>query len=147
MSGDGLVVGAGEGDQLFNPVGGQVTFKGRTPGVTIFESVIAPGDGPPLHLHRNEEESLYVLDESFRFQLGDDIVAAERGALMFVPRGVAHCFQNMGDAPGTLLITFTPGGMERFFELTGSDPSKFAEAAAQVGMEVVGPSLAQRQPS
>jgi oxalate decarboxylase/phosphoglucose isomerase-like protein (cupin superfamily) len=66
---------------------------------------------------------------------------------MFVPRGVAHCFQNMGDAPGTLLITFTPGGMERFFELTGSDPSKFAEAAAQVGMEVVGPSLAQRQPT
>src|SRR3954447_4059399 len=108
MSGDGLVVAAGEGDQLFNPVGGQVTFKVRTPGVTIFESVIAPGDGPPLHLHRNEEESLYVLDGAFRFQLGEEIIEAPRGSMMFVPRGVPHCFQNVRTEPGTLLITFTP---------------------------------------
>src|SRR3954466_13029495 len=147
MSRDGLVVGPGEGDQLFNPVGGQVTFKVRTPGVTIFESVIAPGDGPPLHLHRNEEEALYVLDGTFRFQLGEEIVEAPRGSMMFAPRGVPHCFQHVGAEPRALLITFSPGGMERFFELTGSDPAKFAEAAAQVGMEVVGPSLAQRQPT
>src|SRR4051794_35458713 len=145
MRGDGLAVGPGEGDQLFNPVGGQVTFKVRTAGITVFESVIAPGDGPPLHLHRNEDEALYVLGGTFRFRLGEEIVEAPRGSMMFAPRGVPHCFQNVASEPGTLLITFAPGGMERFFELTGSDPSKFAEAAAQVGMEVVGPSLAQRQ--
>jgi quercetin dioxygenase-like cupin family protein len=149
MDATALVVGPGEGSRLFNPVGGQVTYKvrGEESGgrMTVFESVIAPGEGPPLHVHANEEETLYVLDGAFRFQLGEELRDAPRGALMFVPRGVPHCFQNTGEEPGTLLITFAPAGMEHFFELIGADPSKFAEAAAQVGMEVVGPSLAQRQ--
>ena len=143
-----LIVAPGDGHKLSNPVGGQVTFKVRgsqSDGeVTAFESVIAPGDGPPLHTHANEVEILYVLDGSFRFQLGDDVVEAPMGATMFVPRGTPHCFQNAGAHPGTLLIVFAPSGMERFFELTGADRSAFAEMAAKVGMEVVGPPVGTR---
>ena len=141
------ITGPGAGETIRNPVGGVVTFKVRGSesdgSVTVFESVIAPGDGPPLHVHAGEEEVLYVLDGDFRFQLGDDVVAAPRGATMFVPRGTPHCFQNVGETDGRLLITFTPSGMERFFELTGGDRSVFEAAAAQVGMTVVGPPLAE----
>jgi quercetin dioxygenase-like cupin family protein len=139
------VVGPGDGEVVRNPVGGVVTFKtvgsdsdGR---LTAFESEIAAGDGPPLHVHANEDEILYVLDGQFRFQLGDTVHEAPPGALMYVPRGVPHCFQNAGDRAGRLLIFFTPAGMEHFFGLTGGDPEAFKAAAAQVGMEVVGPPL------
>jgi quercetin dioxygenase-like cupin family protein len=140
-----LVVGPGGGETVRNPVGGIVTFKAtgmETAGaLTTFESVIAAGDGPPLHTHAREDEVLYVLEGEFRFQLGDDVHEAPEGSLMYVPRGVAHCFQNVADDPGRLLIFFTPAGMEHFFALASGDPAAFEKAAEVVAMEVVGAPL------
>jgi quercetin dioxygenase-like cupin family protein len=140
-----LVLGPGAGDSVRNPVGGLVTFKAtgaETAGrLTAFESEIAPGDGPPLHVHAREDEVLYVLAGEFRFQLGDEVHDAPPGALMYVPRGIPHCFQNVADSPSRLLIFFTPAGMEHFFGLTDGDRAAFEAAAGQVGMTVVGPPL------
>jgi quercetin dioxygenase-like cupin family protein len=140
-----LVIGPGGGETVRNPVGGIVTFKGTgatsAGRVTTFESLIAPGDGPPLHTHAREDEVLYVLEGEFRFQLGDEVHDAPVGTTMYVPPGVPHCFQNAGETPGRLLIFFTPAGMEHFFALSGGDPEEFAKAAEVVGMEVVGPPL------
>jgi quercetin dioxygenase-like cupin family protein len=140
-----LVVGPGGGETVRNPVGGIVTFKAtgaETAGaITVFESVIAPGDGPPLHTHGREDEVLYVLEGEFRFQLGEEVHEAPEGTVMYVPHGVAHSFQNASDHPSRLLIFFTPAGMEHFFALTGGDPDVFAKAAEVVAMEVVGPPL------
>jgi quercetin dioxygenase-like cupin family protein len=140
-----FLVAAGDGDQLRHPLGDHVTFKirGSDSGgtVTVFETQVAPGAGPPLHVHANEEEVIYVLDGKFRFQLGDEVTDAAHGALMFVARGVPHCFQNVGYGRGRLLITFTPAGMERFFELAAGNRSAFEAAGEQVGMTVVGPPL------
>jgi hypothetical protein len=36
--------------------------------------------------------------------------------MAFGPRGTPHCFQNIGDNPGRLLVITTPSGLERFFE-------------------------------
>jgi quercetin dioxygenase-like cupin family protein len=107
----------------------------------MFESVIGPGDGPPLHTHAREDETLYVLEGEFRFQLEDEVHEAPMGTTMYVPPGTPHCFQNSGETPGRLLISFTPAGMEHFFALTGGDPEAFKKAAEVVGMEVVGPPL------
>ena len=140
-----VVVGPGGGETVRNPVGGIVTFKttgeASASRVTVFESLIAAGDGPPLHTHAREDEVLYVLEGDFRFQLGDEIHEAPVGSMMYVPPGTPHCFQNSGETPGRLLITFTPSGMEHFFALTGGDPEAFEKAAEVVGMEVVGPPL------
>ena len=58
---DPLVVAAGEGLTIQGPAGGPLTFKARaeqTDGaLTVFENVIAPGDGPPAHLHKAQDES------------------------------------------------------------------------------------------
>jgi quercetin dioxygenase-like cupin family protein len=146
----------GEGTTVPNPVGGSLTFKVRgadTDGaLTVLESEIAAGEGPPYHVHANEDETLYVLEGSFRFRLGDDVHAAPVGSFVHVPKGLPHCFQNVGDSPGRLLVTFTPSGMERFFErfaeiAPGSDPADaFRLAGAEVGMQVVGPPLAATHP-
>lgn len=148
MSGRGIVVQAGGGTEVRSPIGGAVTFKvrgGETGGrMLAFEASVPPGEGPPLHIHANEDEILYVLRGEFRFQLGDSIEAAGVGGMMFVPPGTKHCFQNVGTEEGTLLIVFTPAGMERFFELTDGDRALFEQVGAQVGMEVVGPPLSAR---
>jgi quercetin dioxygenase-like cupin family protein len=144
----------GEGGTVDNPLGGDVVFKARgeqTEGtLTAFETVVAPGEGPPLHTHAYEDESLYVLDGEVRFKLGDEIRAAPAGSFVFIPRGAPHTWQNVGDGPARVLIHFTPSGMERFFDgfaaLETPGPAAFETVGAEVGMDVVGPPLAESDP-
>jgi quercetin dioxygenase-like cupin family protein len=141
----GVVLGPGGGEMVDSPVGGMLTFKatgavsaGR---VMAMESLIPPGEGPPLHVHAKEDEMLYVLEGEFRFQIGDDLHDAPAGSFVYVPRGVPHVWQNAGETPGRLLVYFTPAGMERFFALADGDRAAFDSVAEQVGMSVVGPPL------
>ena len=146
--------GPGEGGTREHPLGGEVAFKVRGEqadgSLTAFETVVAAGEGPPLHTHAHEDETLYVLEGEVRFKVGDELHAAPPGSFVFVPRGMRHTFQNVGDEPARILIHFTPSGMERFFdrfaELDEPGPDAFEQAAAPAGMEVVGPPLAQSDP-
>lgn len=143
-----------EGESVGNPLGGALAFKVRgehSDGrMTAFETFVAPGEGPPLHTHAHEEETLYVLEGDVRFKLGNDLQRGGPGAFVFIPRGVRHTFQNVGDGRARVLIHFSPAGMEHFFErFEASDkrgPDAFAEFAAEVGMTVVGPPLAVSDP-
>jgi quercetin dioxygenase-like cupin family protein len=151
-----FAVGPGEGETIEGPAGGPLTFKARGgqtgDALTALENVIAPGDGPPLHTHRDEDESWYVLEGALRFRLGPDLHEAPAGTFVFVPRGVVHAFQNVGERPARILVLFTPSGMERFFDRFAQlepgppDPRVFAEIGGAVGMEVVGPPLAVSDP-
>jgi quercetin dioxygenase-like cupin family protein len=144
----------GEGGTVDNPLGADVVFKARgeqTDGtLTAFETLVGPGDGPPLHTHANEGESVYVLDGEMRFKLRDEIQAAPAGSFVFIPRGAPHTWQNVGDGPARILIHFTPSGMERFFDgfaaLEAPGPAAFETVGAEVGVGVVGPPLAQSDP-
>ena len=149
-------VAPGEGATIQGPAGGPLTFKARgeqTSGaLTLFENVIAPGDGPPLHTHAGEDESWYVLEGALRFRLGDEIADAPAGTFVFVPRGTPHCFQNAGAEPARIIVMFTPSGMERFFDRFATlpagpvDPDAFRSIGADVGMDVVGPPMAATHP-
>jgi quercetin dioxygenase-like cupin family protein len=145
-----LVVEAGAGLTIQGPVGGPLTFKARgdeTGGtLTAFENVIPPLEGPPLHVHANEDEAWYVLEGDLRFRLDADVRSAPAGSFVFVPRGTPHCFTNVGDTPARILVLFTPAGMEHFFDrfasLSAPDPDAFRHIGRDVGMDVVGPRLA-----
>lgn len=150
-----VTVGPGEGATIQGPAGGPLTFKVRgeqTDGaLTAFENVVAPGDGPPLHTHSNEDESWYVLEGRLRFRLADERRDAPQGSFVFVPRGVPHCFQNVGETPARILVAFTPSGMEAFFDRFAAQDGPprmeaFERATEGTGMEVVGPPLAQSHP-
>jgi quercetin dioxygenase-like cupin family protein len=150
-----VAVAPGEGVTLRNPVGGAVTFKLRAPEsgrrLTAFETVVAPGEGPPLHVHASQDEVLYVLEGDVRFRLGEELHAAPVGTFVFIPPGTPHTFRNDGSEPARLLVLFTPSGMEGFFErihaagVGPGDRDGFVRAAAPVGMQVVGPPLAADQ--
>jgi quercetin dioxygenase-like cupin family protein len=146
----------GDGMTVRGPVGGPLTFKvraGETGGrMTALENVIPPGEGPPLHRHAREDETWQVLDGELRFRLGDEIHSAPAGTFVFVPRGVPHCFQNVGDGPARILVIFTPAGMEEFFERMAELPEDadmpvaFRSIGHDAGMEVMGPPLAVSHP-
>ena len=156
MSGEprAVAVSPGEGEAIRSPIGGDVTFIARgeqTNGaLTALDVGVQPGEGPPLHVHGREDECVYVLAGDLRFKLGGELSATPAGSFVFIPRGVAHCFQNVGEEAGRMLVTFTPAGMEGFFdrlsELTAFDLDAFRRTAAEHGMEVVGPPLAQSDP-
>jgi quercetin dioxygenase-like cupin family protein len=151
-----FAIGPGKGETVQGPAGGPLTFKARgeqTNGaLTLFENVIAPGDGPPLHTHAGEDESWYVLEGVLRFRLGDEVASAPAGSFVFVPRRTPHCFQNVGEGPARIIVMFTPSGMERFFDRFATlpagpvDPRVFGRLGAEVGMDVVGPPMAATHP-
>jgi quercetin dioxygenase-like cupin family protein len=143
----------GDGPTVQGPAGGPLTFKARgeqTGGaLTAIENVIAPGDGPPLHVHAREDEAWWVIEGTLRFRLGEDRAQAPAGTFVFVPRTVPHAFQNVGETPARILVLFTPAGMERFFDAfatTPAGPGAFASAGREADMDVVGPPLAVSEP-
>jgi len=81
----------------------------------LIEAVIAPGSGPPAHLHRNEDELFYLVDGRLEVTVDGETEELARGSLVLIRRGMPHSFRNPGDCATTLLLLFVPGGFERFF--------------------------------
>jgi mannose-6-phosphate isomerase-like protein (cupin superfamily) len=69
----------------------------------------------PLHLHTREDEYSFVLEGRMGALLGDDVVEAGPGDLVFKPRNQWHTFWNAGDEPCRILEIISPAGFERFF--------------------------------
>jgi quercetin dioxygenase-like cupin family protein len=79
------------------------------------------------HVHRNGEESFYVLDGRFTFTLGDEDVEAGVGSFIIVPRGTRHLMR-AGAGGGRLLTLWTPGGPEALFvELSRLPPDSIRD--------------------
>lgn len=100
---DPIVVAPGDGTTVQGPAGGPLRFLVRgaqTDGaLAAFENVIAPGRGPPLHMHEREGESWYVLEGMLRFRLGEEMRRAPAGSFVYVPPRTPHCFQNVSGTP------------------------------------------------
>lgn len=115
-----LVVVERDAGKVWNLFGLQIVgkvFSRDTGGAfAVIESRVPPGGGPPRHVHEHEDEMFYVLEGEFEFSSGDETARAGRGALVVLPRGLPHGFRNVGDRPGVLINTITPGGFEAFFE-------------------------------
>lgn len=89
-------------------------------GVALIEHPIPPRTlAAPLHRHEREDEYSYVLEGRMGAQLGDDVVYAEAGDLVFKPRRQWHTFWNAGDTPCRILEIISPAGFEHFFDELG----------------------------
>ncbi len=115
----------------------------HTTGVfSVTEAVIAPQAGPPLHIHHDADEWLYVLDGRVHFICDGKRFDAGAGGLLGIPRGVRHAFRNFGDRPARMLGILTPAGFERFlFDMEGRQPADIARLGPDYGLEIVGPQI------
>jgi quercetin dioxygenase-like cupin family protein len=90
----------------------------------VVEEDIAPGDGPPLHVHDTADELAYILAGEFTWQIGELRAKGGAGTVAFVPRRTAHTWQNSGSEPGRMLFVFSPAGFERFLMELSSVPQE-----------------------
>jgi quercetin dioxygenase-like cupin family protein len=79
--------------------------------MTIIEITEPPGYEAPLHVHRNEDESFWILDGDATFEVGDTKIEAHAGDYAYGPRDVPHRF-TVGAAGCRMLFILTPGGFE-----------------------------------
>jgi mannose-6-phosphate isomerase-like protein (cupin superfamily) len=73
----------------------------------------------PYHRHAREDEYSYVLEGRMGALLGDDVVYAEAGDLVYKPRNQWHTFWNAGDSPCRILEIIAQPGFEHFFNELG----------------------------
>jgi quercetin dioxygenase-like cupin family protein len=97
----------------------------------------------PLHRHTREDEYSYVLEGRVGALLGDDVLLAGPGDLIFKPRNQWHTFWNGGDQPARILEIICPAGFERFFAelvdlggVTNVDPRELAGLCARYELEM-----------
>jgi mannose-6-phosphate isomerase-like protein (cupin superfamily) len=94
---------------------------GGTLGAAEFRGSEGPWTIP--HVHEHLEESFYVLEGSFTFTCGEDTLEAAPGAFVVIPRDTPHVL-SAGPGGGTLLVVWTPGGLEQMFIEIGGLPSE-----------------------
>ena len=113
------VLGAGEGECVkLLALGVRFMIDGETTAgsFSLVDHPLPPRAlGAPIHTHRNEDEYSYVLEGRVGVQLGNEVVEAGPGELIFKPRGQQHAFWNAGDKPARLLEIISPAGFENYF--------------------------------
>jgi len=110
------------------------------------------GDMPPLHVHERDDETFYVIDgELSLFVRGQQLILGA-GQAALAPRAVPHAYRVESEEARWLLVT-TPAGFESFVREVAEpapadelppaerpqDPAVLAQAAAKVGIEILGP--------
>src|ERR1700730_7445506 len=97
----------------------------------------------PLHRHANESGFIYVLEGTIGAQLNGEVLLADPGDTVFVPKDAAHTFWNETDAQAEVLQTFTPAGLEGWFnelsEIVASgsfDMDTIVESGRRFGTEL-----------
>jgi quercetin dioxygenase-like cupin family protein len=141
------VVGPSDGKAGFlGSIGARFIVDGDETGkrFSILEHPMSAGAlAAPLHRHVREDEYSYVTEGRVGALLGDEVVIAEPGDLIFKPRNQWHTFWNAGDEPARLLEVISPAGFERFFAelidlggVTQAEPQTLADLCARYELEM-----------
>lgn len=149
-------VPAGTGPAYCGP-GDRITFllTGAQTGGAFFmaEAWVAPGGGPPPHVHSREEETFYLLHGTLALEVGGKALTASDGDCIHIPRGTVHSFKNIGEETAKMLVVATPAGLENFFaeaffpaadvadipQISEALICRLVKAAPKYGLELLSP--------
>jgi quercetin dioxygenase-like cupin family protein len=110
------------GKSFWGPGGDRYRFliTGETSGDSCFivECLVPPGGGPPMHIHHREDECFYLMEGELEIEVGGKTIAVRSGDFVHAPKGVPHTYRNTGSCHAKMMVTFTPAGMEGWFETT-----------------------------
>jgi mannose-6-phosphate isomerase-like protein (cupin superfamily) len=141
------VIGPGDGKAGFlGSIGVRFMIDGEDAGgdFSLVEHPMSPRAlAAPLHRHSREDEYSFVLEGRMGGLLGDEVVEAGPGELVFKPRNEWHTFWNAGDEPCRILEIIAPAGFEHYFEELSDmvaamqlDPDDLAALSERYGLEV-----------
>jgi len=119
----------------------------------LVEVVARKGDGPPWHVHHEEDEWFYVLEGEWTVYVADARLSLTPGSFAFGPKKVPHTF--VAETEGAkLLIGLKPVQFEGFMREAGRpatervlpppldappDMAVFGPMAARHGFDILGP--------
>lgn len=127
-------------------------------GASILESWAPVGDSPPLHVHRTEDETFFVLEGELRLQVGGEELRVGAGGCARTPKGVPHTYRVESEQGARWLVVTSHGDFERFVlslarpaeagalpapsgPPTPEQQQALATAAAAHGIDLIGPPL------
>jgi quercetin dioxygenase-like cupin family protein len=110
-------------DDAFWVLGDHYSFKvssQETAGAfAVVEVTCFPKNGPPAHIHHQEDEALYILEGTFSVLLAGRSFEVSAGDFVHIPKDTLHTYKNIGSGPGRFLVIFTPGGFENLWREIG----------------------------
>lgn len=145
----------GEGDHwAFLATNATIKVDGRMTGgtMTVIESLMPAGFGPPPHRHDVEDELFFVLEGELLIECAGQSATYGPGGCAFLPKGLPHRFQVSDDGPARMLQVTTPAQFDDFVRavgrpLTGSalppprqpDVEALVRIAADFQIEILAP--------
>jgi mannose-6-phosphate isomerase-like protein (cupin superfamily) len=110
------------------------------------------GDMPPLHVHRRDDETFYLIEGEMSLFVGGEQLSLGEGQAALAPREVPHSYRVESEQARWLVIT-APAGFDSFIREVAEpapadqlppagrpqDPAILGQAAAKVGIEILGP--------
>jgi len=114
----------------------------------VLETTMSPGGFvPPLHLHREMAECIYVLEGRLDVRVGDERRIAVAGAFIGIPAGTPHTMQPAGEEQvRTLMLLSNPTramqmgqAIAQAFASGLPDPETVGAVFAQIDMEILEP--------
>jgi quercetin dioxygenase-like cupin family protein len=124
----------------------KISAKDTNGQLSFFEFTGLTKEGPPLHVHFNQDEFFYIVEGTYRFVVGNQTHILKAGDTIFLPRNIPHTFIQLSSF-GKLTYTVQPSGkIESFFKTMNSLTKPPTEEEAQKiyldhDMKIVGPPL------
>lgn len=97
-------------------------------------------------MHHTQDEIFYIIEGSYKFQVGNDKYNLTTGDSLFLPRKVPHAWTQVSEK-GKMCVTMQPAGrLENFFVTMAAldhEPSQqeIAKIFSENDMQVIGPPL------
>lgn len=124
-------------------------------GISLIEHLLPGGFGPPLHIHREEDETFYILEGEFRFKQGEAVRHAQAGDVIYLAKGIPHGFRVT--SAGGRCLTITRGRFEDMLRIasvpapavvlpeqvepTPDMQARLAAICAENGIDLIGPPI------
>ncbi len=148
---------------LYQPGESELRWMGRTSthflatgdqtggAFSLVDEQATRGESVPLHLHRDDMESFYVLEGEIALYIGDQPgVRAAAGSFAHIPGGTVHGFRIESETARYLILTTPrhgefyraitlasrPGGLPPLESIEGT---RIKQASTEYGIEFVGP--------
>ena len=90
--------------------------------MSMLVSQVFPGANIPVHLHRNEDELIFIHSGSGIVTLGDTRVPVTPGAVLYGARNIWHGVENTGADVLVWCAIYSPPGFEQYFREVGTAP-------------------------
>ena len=151
----GFVLQADEGDPYWflNTLTITKIGSGHTQGdFSLVDHRMPAGFAPPPHIHHGTDEAFYVLDGELEGFCGEQPWRATPGAVVFLPRDIAHGYHVSDEAPARILIVTVRDSFDGFVaavseparqlvlpEPVPPDGPRVARVAASYNIEILPP--------